>query len=418
MKKPMVCIWLIYACLSCLGLSNRAYAQPLPIEDALRLAQNVAPQTESAAQRLLAARAALAQAGRLRNPELELREENVRFHGSPAGSSSPSLDFFATLSQTIELGGKRAQRQAVANADIAAAEAHRMQVEREIVLLTARYYLGALRAQEEFQALHEARAQFQVLVDTMEHRARDGYAPEADLMKFRGEAARLDLLLSQLRLERDRHATALATLLGEPPPIEGSRLRVPAPLPPPMGERQALVERALQRHPDLRAAEARVERAQHSLALERAQRVPDPALTAGYKRTDSADTLVTGVTVPLPIFDQNRDNVTRAGAEARAALFDRDALRRQLTAELDSLFRAAQELAERARTVETDLLRPAEIVRNATRSSFREGATNILQLVDAERVYADAQRDTITLIVDAYAAALAARLAYMEEPLP
>jgi hypothetical protein len=79
---------------------------------------------------------------------------------------------------------------------------------------------------------------------------------------------------------------------------------------------------------------------------------------------------------------------------------------------------AADELAERAQTIETDLLRPAEVVRNATRSSFREGATNILQLVDAERVYTEAQRSAVTVVVDAYAAALAARLACMEEPLP
>ena len=56
---------------------------------------------------------------------------------------------------------------------------------------------------------------------------------------------------------------------------------------------------------------------------------------------------------------------------------------REIRAQLE----AAATLAEQASRVERDLLTPAEGVRNAARATFREGATDVLKLVDAERVY-------------------------------
>lgn len=401
-----------------LVLAAAVQAQPLPIDAALRQVREEAPQVLTARERLVAAHGALDQADRLPNPLLELREENLTFNSHGPTATDPSIDFFATLSQPIELGGKRAQRRAIASADITAASADRDRVDRELLLETAGRYLAGLRAREELRTLQVARAEFQSLVETMQRRVRDGYAPEADLMKLRTEAARADASLSQIRIERDRNLAALAALLGETTPVSETRLVVPKHLEPPSGDRQALITAALARHPDLQAAIARVDRAQHMFDLERARRIPDPALTAGYKRTASINTVVTGVTVPLPVFDANQGNVTRAGAEARAAIAERDTLQRQLTAEIDTLLSTADELARRAQSIDADLLHPADVVRSAARSSFHEGATNILQLVDAERVYTDAQRTALTLVLDAYGAALAARLACLEEPLP
>jgi cobalt-zinc-cadmium efflux system outer membrane protein len=158
-----------------------------------------------------------------------------------------------------------------------------------------------------------------------------------------------------------------------------------------------------------------LERARHTLTLEKARRLPDPSFIAGYKRTAGEDTLVTGVVVPLPIFDHNTGNIDRALAEEQAAALELQALRKQHQAALTSLIHASQALTERARTIDQQLLLPATIVRNAARSSFREGAANILQLVDAERVYTDAQKDTLELKLDAYAKTFEARLLVTEE---
>jgi cobalt-zinc-cadmium efflux system outer membrane protein len=113
--------------------------------------------------------------------------------------------------------------------------------------------------------------------------------------------------------------------------------------------------------------------------------------------------------VPLPVFDRNAGNIERATAEVQAAALELDALVKQQTAATTALIRSAQELASRAQLVDQQLLQPAEVVRNAARASFREGAANILQLVDAERVYTDTRRDALALKLEAYEKAFEAQ---------
>ncbi len=86
-----------------------------------------------------------------------------------------------------------------------------------------------------------------------------------------------------------------------------------------------------------------------------------------------------------------------------------------MAADVRASLEAARLLDERARRVEDDLLRPAEVVRVAARSAFREGATDILNLVDAERVYLEARREALLVRLDALAAAIEARVILGEE---
>ena len=49
---------------------------------------------------------------------------------------------------------------------------------------------------------------------------------------------------------------------------------------------------------------------------------------------------------------------------------------------------------------------------------FREGATDVLKLVDAERIYTEVRREALSLAIDAYVAAVEARFAVAEEDIP
>jgi cobalt-zinc-cadmium efflux system outer membrane protein len=172
------------------------------------------------------------------------------------------------------------------------------------------------------------------------------------------------------------------------------------------------------RHPDVVASNAGIERSRFALAYERARDLPDPAMTAGYKRTSGFDTAVLGVSMAVPLFDRNRASIARAAGVERAAVADRDALVVQLTADTASLLRASRTAAEQAARVELDLLAPAEGVRRSARAAFREGTADVLKLIDAERVYADVQRAAIDLRLDALLTTIEARFAVGEESIP
>ncbi len=387
---------------------------PFSLAAAIERVQTVSPYRQAAQARAEAARGALYQASRLPNPSLDLREENLNFNSGSRAPVDQTVDVFAVFSQPIELGGKRAARTAIAASDVAAAHTAIRQAERELTLETVRLYVAALRAHSLINILTTNRDQLQPLIAAMTRRVEEGYTAEADLMKFHTEAARLDTAIARIKLDFSQATTGLAALLDIPSAIAGARLVMPTLLEPPVGDPTNLAQQAVSHRPELVAAQTRLERAQHALTLEKARRLPDPSFIAGYKRTAGEDTLVTGVVIPFPVFDRNTGNIERALAEEQAAALELEALRRQHQAALTSLIQAAQELTERARRIEQQLLLPAATVRNAARSSFREGATNILQLVDAERVYTDAQRETLELKLDAYAKTFEARLLITE----
>ena len=371
----------------------------------------------AARARTEAAAGALDQAGRLPNPLLEVREENWQ-PNDQSGDAHVDIDVFATLTQPVELPGKRAARSAAAAASLDAAQAERSQTARQLVVETARAYLGAVGARELRHSLGAQREALQTLVTAMQRRVREGHTAEADLMKLRTETARLDLQLVEASRELRRQTAALAVLAQEPGPVDAARLQEPPPLDPPSIDTAAGDGVDVQQLAEIRAARARREQAYQELLLERARRFPDPNVTAGYKRTAGVNTIVTGVSVPIPVFDRNSGNVTRAAAEERAAALDLDVLSRRAAAEAAVQIAAARDLAVRARTVDAEFLEPARVVRDAARSAFREGAADVLRLVDAERVYAEAQRETLDLKHEAYAQALEAHLLVNEEFRP
>lgn len=418
----------MFAVLLSTGIGSRAQAQgpgasgfprsPFSLADAIDRVQTISPQRRAAQARVQAATGALYQAGRLPNPSIDIREENLNLSGGNRAPLDKTVDVFALLSQPIETGGKRAARTAVAEADVKAAYATVRQAERTLTLETARLYLAALQAYTLAQFLSSNSEELQTLVAAMTRRVNEGYAAEADLMKFRTEAARLNTQLARAQLDLNQSVSALSALLDLPIPLSGAQLLMPPTIEPPTGDPLTLAQQAVERQPDIVAARARLERARRTLDLEKARRFPDPSITAGYKRTGGEDTLVTGVLVPLPVFDRNAGNIDRAIAEEHAAALELEALSKQQVAAVAALMHAAQDLAGRAQQIDQQLLQPAEVVRTAARSAFREGAVNIIQLVDAERVYTDTRREALALKIEAYTKGFEARLLLMEDGHP
>jgi cobalt-zinc-cadmium efflux system outer membrane protein len=387
---------------------------PLTLSMAVAQARTASPRRRGASLAAEGAREAARFAGQLPNPLFELRTENWT---APGRTGAPERDVFAVATQPLELGGRRDIRRQLAATDSAVADTGLGALERELALDTARSYVRALKARALVETLTANREGLAMLVASVDRRVEEGYSPEADLLKFKTEAARVDGDIARAQLELERSLTELTVTIGASAPIQASQLIEPAPIDPPAVP-PAAVAASITRHPAVRAATALVERARQVTAYERALRLPEPAVTAGYKRTQGFDTAVLGVSVVLPLFDRNQSSVAPAVGHERAAAADRDRLVFQLTNDADALIRAAHTMSARARVAPAELLGPAEEVRRAARAAFREGASDVLKLIDAERVYTDVRRVAIDVRLDALFTALEARFAIGEETIP
>jgi len=386
----------------------------LSLAEAVDLARTRSPISAAARARAEGADRASAVAGRLADPTLDLVVENWRPWAADFEPSS-ELDVFAVAAQPLDLftrSGRKAEARGVRDEAAAA----RVRTEQEVVLETVRRYLEVLRGRDLEVALAAQAENLASIVAAMERRVAEGYAAEADLLRFRAEWARAENMRVRAGIERDRAEAALTFLVGQP--LAGVRLTRPDLPPPPPGDPDAIGEEALEHRPDVLAARARAARARGTLSLEDGRRWPDLALTGGYKRTAGYNTAVVGLQTSLPLFERNRRARALAEANARAAEFELAATLEQARAEVAILVRAARSLEARLEHLDEDLVRPAEEARLSAITAFSEGAVDVLRVVDAERTHADARREALDLAVEAFLTSCRARLAAGLEALP
>lgn len=394
------------AVLLCL-LAASASAQPLTLAEALAAARGHAPELAAAAARADAARLAGERAGRFLNPFAEVRSENWPTN-APGGLP---LDVFLTLTQPFELGGKRDARRAAAAAAAATASAHQALAWRAVASAVSADYLAALRAREQARALAAHVVGLAEAVRVVGRRVAVGTAPESELLKLRTEEARAEVDRTRAELAAARSVATLAARLGRDVSIDQLQ---PLP-PPPVPADSAAITPA---HPELVLGASAIAAAGAAFDLEHARRLPDLGLTAGYKRTAGFNTGVAAITLPVPLFDRNGVARALAAGQQRAATLDRDATERRLRGLLAATRPIAAALASRAATARTSLIEPARGARDAAAAAFAAGVLDVLRLVDAERVFIDASLAAIDLEIDAVAAAIEARLAAGEDPLP
>lgn len=390
---------------------NASAPDPLTLAQAVAHARTASP-LRAASERLVeGSTEAERLAGRMLNPLIDVRVENL--------GRQPSLqrDVFAVVGQPLELGGKRQLRVGIAAADRALAVANLHNTDALISLRTSQLYVQTLRARGVFDARTADREALGTLIATLRQRVAEGHTAESDLLKFETEAARMDIEIARARLDVERSVNTLSYVIGAAVPLSATQLVEPANVTPPPVDPSAIAA-AIARHPDLAAASARVERARQMAALERARRIPDPVISGGYKRTNGFDSAVVGVAVSVPIFEHNGSAAAKAAGEAGALAAERGALAARLAADATTLVITAEALAQRSARAADELLAPADAVRNAALVSFSEGRSDVLRLLDAQRVYADVRRTILELRLDAIAAALEARFALGEEMMP
>lgn len=111
----------------------------------------------------------------------------------------------------------------------------------------------------------------------------------------------------------------------------------------------------------------------------------------GTKLMGGQRSLMAGVSAPLPLFDQNRGEFRRAGAEREAAEYERAWVERTVSADVTATYEAVRALSARALSLQRVLIARAEEARRITLGAYAEGATTLLQVLAVARTLAEAR---------------------------
>jgi outer membrane protein TolC len=362
-----------------------------PARGELTLTSTTAVQRALANNQLLAAGDArissleglLIQSAARPNPRFFFQIENLRAWQQPGFRLADGTDTFFYLSQVVETAGKRSRRLQAAETNLTRGLMERELAAYQLKSRVRQAYWAAAGAQKSLLLLEDSVRSFEQTVTYHENRVREGAMAEVDLIRVRLELERLQISVNAAALEADRARIRLLQEMGE---VEFPKVQFAEELAsdvdvPPLDPGKSLAAR-----PEVRLAKQAVDQARAQVLRQRAAAWPDVELLGGYKRSGPFDTLITGVQLNLPVADRNRGNIAAAESEVRAAERSQAALEALVLAEV----RAAQSDFEIRRRQLLDILTPmrfqaAEAARIAA-AAYREGGTDLLRLIDAERL--------------------------------
>jgi len=292
---------------------------------------------------------------------------------------------------TIERGGKRSSRIAVAQHALGVAELEFLNAVRGLRLEVQSAFVEALLARHRVELARQNLEALNRIVEVNQVRSRTGDVAEVELIRSRVAALQQANALRRAELDLRTVLIRLQTLMGRARPApdfdvlgELRRETRVAPL-------EEWLKIALENRPDLLALRRAVQRSAAELQLELARAKPDLTLGSEYRRQQglagTGNMLGFFVQIPLPVFDRNQGEIARAREELRQAELRVRALEASIRAEVESAYRQWQSSRESLEQIETAMLAQAREVRDITEYAYRRSEASLLEFLDAQRAF-------------------------------
>jgi cobalt-zinc-cadmium efflux system outer membrane protein len=357
----------------------------LTLEDALRLVLRRNPSLASSAWRARAAKARVKDESRRPNPALDAAEENV---GGGLGTHIGETTI--SLSQSLDLGGDRRARTAVAGGLERLAANEFDSNEREVIALTTEVFLDAWWLERRLSRLKAAEEIGAAAVAAAGERIRVGAAPPLERIRAEGSLAERGAERRQTEAELADARRRLALQWGAAEAAFDSLVLAP-PEVPALPPAEVLIAR-LDAHPERRLAAAEVAVEEARLGEARAARVPDLDAHAGVRRLAEfgENGFIAGVSMPIPLWNPRRGAVEAADAERRAASSHERAVAGRLEQELRGAYDrliAARDAYQAAHDRVAPLARAAL---GELEAGYRSGRFSYLDHLEGQRAALDA----------------------------
>lgn len=371
-------------------------AEPLSLATAISLAWQHNPELSAAARARDAADGAIRQAGARPNPVLETTVEDLR---------QERRTTTVQISQPIELGGKRTARITAAERarDQATAVALARRTEIRAAVITA--FFEVLAAQERVRLAQDSVGLAQRALHAAGNRVIAGKV--SPLEETKAKVAESGAQVERLQAEGASRTAKqqLAALWGNPKPVftqaEGQLDTLPIP------PSSLQIEERLFNAPALVQARLEIDRRSALTAIEQAKRVPDIAVTLGSKRSPEVggNQWIVGVSIPLPVFDNNQGSLAEALSREEQARDELLSAELRTASEVNAALETMHSSRLEAETLQRDALPGAESAYQSATKGFELGKFSFLEALDAQRTLLQVRTQTLRALAAAHRAA-------------
>jgi outer membrane protein len=282
---------------------------------------------------------------------------------------------------------------------------------RQIIFQVSSAYYRLLNAQGQREAAEVSLKNAQTVEEDAQNRLNNGLATKPDVLEATAARTQSDFDLQAAIGAQDIARGNLATTMGLPPGTafqvqEIGELTTPSAMADSVDKD---IDRAFAQRPDLLAQVARVRAANASIKQARSTYFPnlsfsgDGGLARAYGQQDllpgtyaQGETWDVGLQLKWTLFDGARreHEIAQAVAEKRAAQADIDVLRDQIADQVWTAY-SNMKTALRQQLAAAALLTASDQSYEAARESYNYGVRNLLDVVSAQRVLAQARSEDV-----------------------
>jgi len=323
------------------------------------------------------------QAGAYPNP-------TIGGHTGKGALRDPSIgprvtEYGMTVHQTVEWPGMRAARQDAAEAGLASATVGLDEAKLNLIAEVKQVFYELLLAERTVDLLQQNLEIVQDVLRIVKARVRSGEGPQFEAIKAEVEVLKAKQEITKakniVRVRLVGLDTLTAGALGPRYKVQGDFRSLRNRLDP-----EQMAARDVSEHPTIKRREKLVEQAEFTVAKERQGRVPNVTLFGGYARETGREGMVAGVSLPTPLWYLQQGHIATALGTQRKEEAELLRARNELNRAINQHAREAETAQEQILVYEEGLLKQAQEALRIAQLSFRQGASSLLDVLDAQRV--------------------------------
>ena len=372
------------------GLALGQAPTRITIDQAIDLAMRNSPTIKATRTQIDQSKAEETTANLRPNPTLQWDTQFLPFF-TPSTFSSGDINqasqFDVGLGYLFERGRKRQSRLKAAQDQTSVTTATVADNERALKFNVAQQFVNALLAKSNLDFAIQDLKTFKQSVDINEERYKAGDISKNDFLKIKVQLLQNETAVATARLAKAQALISLRELIGyQSVPrdydvagdLEYQRLK---------STQDELETMAINQRPDLRAAKFGVTAAQSQLTLAKANGKQDLNVTALYSHVAGTSSASFFFNIPLPIFNRNQGEIARTQFAISQADFTLTAAEETVRTDVRNGYEGVEDSAQIVDLYQSGYLDQAKESRDITEFSYRQGASPLLDYLDAERSY-------------------------------
>ncbi|MEP6848414.1 MAG: TolC family protein [Acidobacteriota bacterium] len=301
--------------------------------------------------------------------------------------------FDYSISQTLEMGGKRQKRIDAANATSEVAKAQFQTAVWQMTNDLKKKFYAVLLAESLLNLANENQKTFAEIVAHTTEVFQSGEISGLDLQRLEVEKFKFDTDLANSERDYELALRDLRVALG------GDYRVMNVDVAGSMDYYKTydfspsdLRDKALAARPDLKASQLNEKAADAAIRLQEAQKVPDITVGAGVEQVPAeGNTYNVGVSIPIPLTDRNQGERAKALIQKQKAQNDQVLITNQVLSDVDKAWVAYEIQKKRVELYKTGVLTKVTDIQTLTEFSLKAGESSTLELLDAIRT----RRDTL-----------------------